>query len=59
MAHGLRCAFIQFPAKRTCMCARGDAEVFALESILTQRAPLLLQKLRRKSIIFGRLSRSV
>src|SRR5262249_19930653 len=40
----LRRALIQLPSEGTCLCPQRDAEVFALESILAQRAPLPLEK---------------
>ena len=39
-----------FPGERAYVSARGNAEVFALEPIITQRAPLLLEELRRKRL---------
>src|SRR5262245_55759774 len=42
----LRRALIQFPCEGTRLCPQRDAEIFALESIFAERAPLLLQKFR-------------
>ena len=39
-------ALIQLPRKWTCLRTQRDAEVFALQTIFTERAPLLFQKFR-------------
>src|SRR5262249_62396784 len=50
----VRGALIELPSEGTCLSAQRDAEVFAFESILTERAPLLLQKFR---IVLDRVCR--
>src|SRR5712691_13140882 len=43
---GLRRALIQVPSEGTGLSTQGDAEVFALETIFAERAPLTLQELQ-------------
>ena len=42
----LRRELIQTPSEGTCLSTQRDAEVFALQTIFTERAPLLFQKFR-------------
>ena len=46
----VRCPLVPFPDERAYVSARGNPEVFALEPIVTQRAPLLLEEFRRKRL---------
>ena len=44
----LRRALVQIPGERTALSAARNAEIFALENMFAQRAPLLLQEFRGK-----------